>query len=72
MTKKFSAICILALIIFAFLAVSSFAMTKDDRILGFNYKKINSMPKAKLAGAEEVDPFGYTEVQQSSVGLYCT
>jgi hypothetical protein len=65
MTKKLSAICILALIIFAFLAVSSFAMTEDDRIKGFNTKMLSSVPKAKLAGAEAVDPFGYTDVKQS-------
>jgi hypothetical protein len=57
MTRKSLTILVFSLLLFAFFAVNSFG---TDRIPNHNVKRLGSVPKAKLAGAEhsvyQVDP----------------
>lgn len=54
MTKKLSVILILAFMMFALLAATSFGMTDADKKKYFNQRKIGTMPVAKMAGAEKI------------------
>jgi hypothetical protein len=54
MTKKLSVIFILAFVMLALLATTSFGMTDADKKKYFNQRKIGSMPLAKMAGNEKI------------------